>query len=454
MQQLQTQLSPSQWAPGADQEMPERVRALILEQEQDSERLIGWVQLSLVVIFAAFYFVGPRPTDAPARMLIEPVPIVLAAYALFTIARLILAYRIRLPGWLLVLSILVDTGLLISLIWVLHAQYGQPPPFSLKVPTFIYLFVIISLRALRFDHRYVLAAGVTAACAWMALLLLVIEASASDALTRDFTRYINGNFILRGAEFDKIFTILTVTGVLSIAIWRARQILITAVREEVASRDIKRFLPVGVTTAITHSETVIEAGQAEERDAAVVMLDIRGFTSFSTTVPPAGVVEMLTSLHARIVPIIERHGGIIDKFLGDGVMATFGAVEPSATAAADALRALEAVMDEADTWRSTLVDAQHGNTLCLNGAAAYGTVVFATLGSSERLEYTVIGEAVNLAAKLEKHNKAEATTALVTRAMFESAKQQGYAPPKTFEQRPARSVSGAPGQIDLTILRS
>ncbi len=442
------------WRGGLDDGITDRVKALIQDQEQASERLIGWVQLALVLTFATFYFVGPRPTDAPARMLVEPVPIVLAAYAVFTIARLVLAYRVRLPGWLLVLSILVDTALLISLIWVLHGQYGQPPPFSLKVPTFIYLFVFIALRALRFDHRYVLLAGATAALAWVGLLLIVIEASGPDAVTRDFTRYINGNFILRGAEFDKIFTLLIVTGVLAIAIWRARRMLITAVREEAEGRDIKRFLPDGVADAITHSETMIQAGQAEERQAAIVMLDIRGFTRFSTTVPPAGVVDMLTSLHARIVPIIEANGGIIDKFLGDGVMATFGAVAPSLTAAADALRALEAVMDEVVHWQ-----AEHGGSgtsdgLRVNGAAAAGTVVFATLGSAKRLEYTVIGEAVNLAAKLEKHNKIEGTSALVPLGMFELALTQGYDPIQKFERRDMRTIAGAPEPMTLTVVRA
>ena len=55
---------------------------------------------------------------------------------------------------------------------------------------------------------------------------------------------------------------------------------------------------------------------------------------------------MLTSLHARLIPIIETHGGVVDKFLGDGLMATFGAVEPSDRAVADGLRAMEEIMSE------------------------------------------------------------------------------------------------------------
>ncbi|MCB1547827.1 MAG: adenylate/guanylate cyclase domain-containing protein [Hyphomicrobiaceae bacterium] len=429
-----------------------RVRALIEAQELASERLIGWVQLVVVLVFAVLYFIARRPTDAPERMLAEPVPLALGLYFLFTLARLILAYRGRLPGSIVILSILVDTFLLLALIWSFHGQYGQPAAFSLKVPTFIYMFVFIALRALRFDPRYVLTAGLAAAAGWLALFALVVLASGPDALTRNFAAYINGNHILAGAEFDKVFTILMVTAVLTIAVWRARQMLVTAVSEEAAVREIRRFLSGGVADVITRADTVLEAGQVAEREAAIVMLDIRGFTRFSTQVRPDAVVAMLTSLHARIVPLIERHNGVVDKFLGDGIMATFGAVEPSPTAAADALTALDAIMAEAELWRVVTARRNGGAPLDVNGAAAGGTVVFATLGTAERLEYTVIGEAVNLAAKLEKHNKVEGTRALTTAALLAAAERQGYRPAPEREQRRGRAVAGLSAPIDLVVV--
>jgi adenylate cyclase len=191
---------------------------------------------------------------------------------------------------------------------------------------------------------------------------------------------------------------------------------------------------------------------AAERHAAIVMLDIRGFTRFSTTVPPKQVVDLLTSFHARIVPIVQGHGGVIDKFLGDGVMTTFGALRPSETAVADALRALDLVMAEAALWTEKLQATGLAHPLNVNGAVVAGPVVFATLGSAERLEYTVIGEAVNLAAKLEKHNKVAATRALTDRATWETALAQGYrpvAPPRMLPQSP---VAGAVELLDLVVL--
>ncbi len=422
---------------------------MVRRQEESSERLIGWVQLALVVLFGTLYSIAPRPADA---MELEPVPIFLSAYFLFTVARLALTYRGFMPGWLLVASMLADVAMLMGLIWSFHIQYHEPASFYLKVPTFTYIFIFIALRAMRFDHRFILSIGLFAAIGWLAMVLYAVDASGPDVVTRNFVEYMTSNTILLGAEFDKIATILVVTVILTFAIWQARRTLVIAVREQAASEDMKRFLSAGVAEAVTSSEDVVEEGRAEERDAAIVMIDIRGFTRFSSGRQPREVVAMLVGFHQRIVPIIQQHNGIIDKFLGDGAMITFGAVAESDTAAADAVRALEKIMEAAADWRQELAAQGIAANLSVNGAMAAGQVVFATLGGGGRLEYTVIGEAANLAAKLEKHNKAERVAALTTRESYETAIAQGYeaaSPPRILD---VRKVAGVSVPLDLVVL--
>ena len=241
--------------------------------------------------------------------------------------------------------------MLLALIWSFHLQYGQPAAFSLKAPTIVYVFVFISLRALRFDPRYVLAAGCSAAIGWALLTIAAVLVSGDNAVTHNFTDYLTSNKILIGAEFDKIFAILLVTGLLTFGVGRAQTTLLRAVREESAGKEVRRFLSRGLADAISQSDTLVEAGTAAERDAAIMMLDIRGFTRFSSAFPPRDVVAMLTGFHSRIIPLIRSNNGVVDKFLGDGIMATFGAINASQTAAADALRALDAILVEAEAWQ-------------------------------------------------------------------------------------------------------
>ncbi len=428
--------------------LPTRVVDLIRAQDRESERLIIYVQLSLAALLALLYVLAPRPDDAPMTMF-APVPLALVAYALFAVVRLLMSRTGPLPSWFVIPFIVADIGLLLGLIWSFHLQYGEPPAFSLKVPSVLYLFVFVALRALRFDHRYVLAAGLTAAIGWALLTVAAVAKSPDGSITRNFVTYITGNRILIGAEVDKIVAILLLTTILTMAARRAQRTLVTAVREEAAGREIRRFLSQGVADQIATSEELIEAGQAAERDAAIMMLDIRGFTPFSTTVPPSEVVRMLTAFHARIVPIVRRHDGVVDKFLGDGIMVTFGAVAPSQTAAADALRALDQVLSEVMDWERSLSGLGLKFPLHVNAAVASGAVVFATLGDNDRLEYTVIGEAVNLAAKLEKHNKVEKTRALLTASTLIEARAQGYIPAVEPQLRTKSSVAGVSKPIDL-----
>jgi adenylate cyclase len=428
--------------------LPIRIRDLIAKQEEASERLISWAQLLLLVTFTMLYLLTPEPTDAQSHML-RPVPYALLAYGAFTLLRLLASYQGFLSAPVIMASIVADTTLLLGLMWSFHFQYGQPASFSLKAPAFVYIFVFIALRALRFDPRLVLAAGLTAAIGWGFLLTLTLREATAGDITHSFVVYLTSNHILLGAEFDKIFAVLAVTSILTFAVWRARRTLITAVREETAKRDIGRFLSMGVAETIASSEEALSAGTAAERNAAIVMLDIRGFTGFSTEVPAQEVVAMLTSFHDRAIPVVTEHGGVIDKFLGDGIMATFGAVQSSKTAAADALRALEAVLAEASRWTDEQRLNGSGRLLEVNGAAAAGTVVFAVLGSGDRLEYTVIGEAANLAAKLEKHNKVEKSRGLTTSATLALARGQGYEPQSNPEARRSCRVAGVNEPLDL-----
>jgi adenylate cyclase len=160
-------------------------------------------------------------------------------------------------------------------------------------------------------------------------------------------------------------------------------------------------------------------------------------------------MELLSDYQSRMVAEIDRHGGSVDKFMGDGILASFGATRPSASYAADGLRAVESVIEAAVSWAVERRAA--GLPAPATGAALVtGQVMFGAVGDKSRLEYTVIGDPVNLVAKLEKHTKDEAVAALCTAETYQLALQQGYEPGRArVEQRPGRTIAGVDRQIDL-----
>ena len=429
--------------------LPERVRRQVTRQQDATERLIGWVQLAVVLVFGVLYWLSPKTFEAHDTF--QPVPYALAAYLGFTLIRLSASYRTHLPDWFLYLSIVIDMALLFVLIWSFHLQYEQPASFYLKAPTLLYVFIFIALRALRFEARFVLAAGLTAAAGWGLLVVYVVTVNPEDPMiTRNYVTYMTSNAILLGAEFDKIISILTVTGILAMAIVRARKLLVSSVAESTAASDLSRFFSPEVADKIVSSEE-IGVGAGESRDAAILNLDLRGFTPLAERDPPDAVMRLLAEYQAEMVPIVRKHGGSIDKFLGDGIMATFGASAGTDSYAADALRAVEEIMAAAAAWQAR-VEAEGRPCVPVNAAVAAGRVVFGAVGEKDRLEYTVIGEAVNLSAKLEKHNAALGSRALATCHAYQTARQQGYRPAEPIRELPGERIEGVRQPVDLVRL--
>lgn len=320
------------------------------------------------------------------------------------------------------------------------------------MPTLLYVFLFIALRALRFEARFVLFTGFVAILGWIGLILYALGGRGGPPNpTHDFVEYMNSNALLLYAEIDKMVAILLTTVVLALAIARARRLLVRAVSEGVAARDLSRFFDPGVAARIRGAAMSIKAGEGELRDAAILTVDLRGFTQLSTELSPAAIMALLQEYQGRICPLIASHGGSIDKFLGDGILASFGAVMASPTAAADALRAADAVIDTATQWSRERAAAGKPSVE-IGLAVASGRVVFGAVGDGERLEFTVIGDAVNFAAKLEKHNKQEGTRAMTDVTTYRLAEGQGYVPSGPREQRPGRPVGGVAEAVDLVIL--
>ena len=432
------------------EDMPERVRHELRTEQHRGDILMSVVQLALCAIFVTLYTLSrsTSPADAPFM----PVPWVLAAYAAFSIAKFRLACRGPIPAAVQVASILADMTLLLGLIWSFHIQYGQAAAFYLKAPTLLYVFIFIALRALRMEATYVVVAGAVAAAGWLALVAYAAMAGEDGmAVTRDFVVYMTSSTILWGAEIDKMLSIGLVTGVIALSIARARRILHRSVTEAAAARELRRFFDPRVASRITGAEELLEPGHGERRDAATLFVDLRGFSALSRIVDPDTLVRILTDYHATLIPPIRAHGGNIDKFLGDGIMASFGATTPSASHAADALRATEALVVAAATWLERL--RREGTPIAGVGiGAASGPMVFGCIGDGARLEYTIIGEAANLASKLEKATKAQAVPAIVLASTWDLALAQGYAPRAVAPSRRRIDVAGIEEPVDVVLL--
>jgi adenylate cyclase len=430
--------------------LPARVVRAIDAQRERSEILTSWVQALILAVFGTLYVVAPStaPPDTPFL----PVPWALGAYAAFTALRLHLAYRRRLTGAVRALSVVVDMAVLTVTIWSFHLEYGQPAAFYLKAPTFTYFFIFIALRALSFSPSYVLLAGAVAAAGCLVLLAYaMVEPGGMALVTRDYVAYMTSAKILIGGEVDKIVSILLVAGLLALAVGRSRQLLERAVAEQATSAQLARFFAPEIAETLINADELLQPGQGEAREAAAMFIDLRGFTKLAAMLEPQALIALLIEYQRIVVPIVQRHRGAITTYLGDGIMVSFGALRSSTTYAADALRCAEALLDAFGKWGET----RRGQGAPAPGVGIgieVGQVTCGAIGEEGRLEYAVIGDAVNRAAKLQNHTKAEGARALTTVVARTKALAQGYVPESPQDVRPGREVAGVAAPIDVVVI--
>jgi adenylate cyclase len=186
----------------------------------------------------------------------------------------------------------------------------------------------------------------------------------------------------------------------AVAIERAR--LNERIRHERAARDrLERY----------HSPAVIEAVLSEEgadrasvtlRETSILFADIVGFTARCESLPPEEVAAFLNQFFSLAADVIFKYGGTLDKFIGDAVMAFFGAPLPQDDHAERAVRSAIELMGALEKWNSER-EAEGLDRIDVRVAVNSGPVVVGDIGSASRVDYTVLGNTVNVTARLEEH---------------------------------------------------
>jgi adenylate cyclase len=432
---------------GAD--ATDRVARIIDTHAHRSERIIARVQAVGVIAIGLLNVATPSLNVVDEA--VDPLPGFLLAYGLFVGLRLLLLERGPPNDWLVATSVVVDVAAVTGLAWIFTMTWGQPAPIALKVTQHYMLFVVIGLRALQPRPRWVILAGATAVVARMTMILVAAVQSGDTAglFDADPQAYLGVPLISLPAEADRLLALVGLTVVLAVAVTRFRSLVEDAARSSVAVSDLSRFFDADLARRIADGDVPAIAGTAQTRDAAIAFFDLRGFSELGRHTAGADLLLLIGEYHRAILPALRRNGGSVDKFMGDGVLVSFGAVAASDTAAADALRSVTEALAAAADWQADRL-ARGLPAPAVGAGVASGPILFGAIGVADRLEYTVIGDAVNVAAKLEKHTKAERVRGLVLAETYAAARTQGFA--AALEIRRGVAVGGIGDPLDLAAL--
>ncbi len=283
---------------------------------------------------------------------------------------------------------LIETSLPGVIIYVLAHHMEPQLVFGFWPPMLFFVFIVLS--TLRLDFWLSLWTGIVAAVEQFGLALWLLPLDRNGALPEEALVY----------HFSRS-VMLMLAGVAAAIVARTlrqqfeNSVAATAARDKVTNLFGQHVSPVVV-------EQLLDAElQSERRTVCVLFLDIRGFTAMTRTRSADETVSLLNDFFAEMIEIVDRHNGFINKFLGDGFLALFGAALADPAAAANALAAGRAMLQAIDAWNLV----HPGRALKVGIGIHIGEAITGSIGSPRRKEYTAIGDTVNLAARLEQLTK-------------------------------------------------
>ena len=199
-------------------------------------------------------------------------------------------------------------------------------------------------------------------------------------------------------KFGAVATLLVAGALCELAIVRRIQMVHRIAEERLRLERLERFFSPQVAAIIQREEEDFANGHLCE--ITVLFSDLRGFTAYSQNLAPGKVLDLLNEVHSCMVEVVFAHGGTLDKYIGDGLMAYFGAPIAQPDHAARALRcahAMRSAFQKLNSIRAVAGKAELRLSIGLNT----GPAVVGAMGAANRREFTAVGDTVNLAARME-----------------------------------------------------
>jgi adenylate cyclase len=339
-------------------------------------------------------------------------------------------------------------------------QEGIPTAFNYRFETFIYFFVILAAATLAYSWRTLWAIGTWVALLWVAGLCGVLflgqenvalgeAAQSAFAGYPDLVRVLDPNTAQIPLRIQEIIVFVIVTAMLGLRGWRSNQLLLKQAEIAAERANLSRYFSPNMVDLLASDEH--DPGAVRSQDIAVLFVDIVGFTEIAERGTPAEVMELLRRYHALIEEAIFENGGTLDKYLGDGVMATFGTPQPGPDDAANALAAAGRIIAGMEQFNRESA-ARGAPSLKVSAGLHFGPAIIGNIGPSRRLEFAVVGDTVNVASRLEAASRELGCSIIVSDALMEQARSRvepasGALP--SFQRRDGVALRGRSGRMDV-----
>jgi adenylate cyclase len=425
--------------------------AALAEEKREGQRLATWAR---IVAMAAIALLLPFLGLSYGTLYYESFTLAFVAIGLLQ-----LRYARVGQSRMELALILLDIGLLtFILVWPNpFVPEAVPGAFPFRFGNFVYFFVILAVATLAYSWRTVWTMGAAIALAWLcasaAISVFGLEIPAlGEAARAAFAGHpviaasMDPNDLQFPIRLQEAVVFLIVAGVLALRGWRVNRLLMQQAEIAAERANLSRYFPPNLVDLLAARREGVGAERAQ--NVAVLFADIVGFTALAERLPPARVMALLRGYHATIENAIFSHGGTLDKFLGDGVMATFGTPQTGPHDASNAFAAARSIVEGVDAWARQMA-AKGEPELRVSVGVHYGPAIVGNIGPARRLEFAVLGDAVNVAARLEAATRDLRCRIAVSGDLVARMRQEGGGKPRGFALRRAYRLRGRASAVDL-----
>jgi len=240
--------------------------------------------------------------------------------------------------------------------------------------------------------------------------------------TGSLALYLDPRFVSDTAWRTETVLLLLLTFVLAAAVGRSRRLLRRQVADHLARANLARYFSPNVVNVLASSGPTGTA--ARHQRVAVLFADIRGFTRISESIGAVRTMAFVQGFHERMTHVIFEHGGTLEKYIGDAVMATFGTPSSGPDDASRAVRCAVTLAIEIRHWSAERV-AGGEPPVEIGIGAHYGEAVVGSIGDGQRLDYLVIGDTVNVTSRLERLTREIDAQIVVTDELMTQVRAEG-----------------------------
>lgn len=360
----------------------------------------------------------------------------------------------------------VELALILADLVLLAITLSVPNPFApgafptamiYRFDTFPYFFIILSLATLAYSWRTVLTMGVAFVPIWLAAVLGVAffgrtdpalgqQVAAAFEAMPGLLAIVDPNSVVWSIRIQETVLFFLVAAILALKVQRSNALIMRQARVAAERANLSRYFPPTLVDELASAQSDI--GAVRSQDVAVLFADIVGFTELAERESPERVMDLLRRYHAVIEQAIFSNDGTLEKYLGDGVMATFGTPRISPADCANAIAAARDIVD--GLARANLELAAMGMPeIRVSVGVHFGPAILGNIGSERRLEFATLGDTVNVASRLEAATRAMGCQIAVSDAVMSRA---GNAVPGSFRRMPAVSLRGRAAPIDVWVV--